>query len=183
MPKILRDTPIEDVPEFSVAFMHSMTPLPFDRGLQWWIGCPWTHVAMRVGIGEQRLVFHSNPRWPARVFPVSGPQFHTLEYYERVVIPLWKRWVWGRYGIGHIWVPPPREPTSEQANAMRTKASVMADDARKGRVKYEMVLNYFFGRANRIHCSEAVGAVQEAGGFGISLRHRNTPCHCWRAYQ
>jgi len=172
----------QDIPEFSVAFMRNLSPLPLDRNLQRWIGCHWSHVAMLVCIDNKPYVFQSHPQWPKHSpFAKSGPQVHTLEDYESVVIPHWESQRWAKRGGGiyHTWKAPPFIADVNLQEKMRNKVIELIESD----LEYGLISNYLFGKRGQMHCSQAVGCIQEIGGYGVSKLHRNTPCDCWNTYE
>lgn len=170
-------------PEFSVGFQRSMGPLIADRMIAWWQDWPFTHTVIFLRIDGAPVVFQSFPNL-GRPFRRSGPQLHSLDEFENVVIPFWEKLPWARRtgGIFHWWMSPPWPPTAEAADKARRLVVELASDES---IKYGLFLNYFFGRKNQMHCSQTVGLIQRELGYVPVERytgHRFTPADCYKAY-
>jgi len=168
-------------PEFSLAVMRHMVPVVIDKFIAWWGGCPYTHVAIRIDYKGEPYVYHSHPKI-GEPFSKSGPQRHSWEEYNEVIIPHWESLPWARYwgGIDHKWIEPPVEIPEERKVIARGVADWLVDQSG---IKYGLFLNYLFCLRRWMHCSEFVDAVAWQVNLGSGKGARTTPCDLLWEYE
>ena len=149
-------------PEGSCLFTENSLPGCLDRGLEWITGSPLSHVMILLYHEGQPFIYEA---FPPVVLKVSWAVFMEKVLPKRAD----RRWTKRLGGLNAVWWSPQVSFDEGTLTCMRAEAEAWLG------TKYSMVWNWLRVDNPKVHCSEFVGYVCEAGGFLTCDKGKETP--------
>ncbi len=151
-------------PDGSVLFTENGLPRFLDRMLEWVTKSPLSHtmIFLRHGRGGLPFVYEA---YPPKVHKISWRKFVEVTLPEREN-RFWTRRLGGLRTV--VWSP--RKPfASHTLESMHAEAEALLG------IDYSLVWNWLRKKSPKLHCSEYVGEICQAGGFLESDGGKETP--------